>query len=193
MLKSTGFYDFAWNPIEGCLHGCDYCYAKIDIERRGKSFDPKFYEERLEEPFKVKSSRIFCTHYTDMMGEFIPKSWIESVLNVIHLLPEHTFIFITKNPSRYYSFDFPQNCILGVTVESPDKWIRAEEMIVSKNRKMCSIEPMLGSFEGKDFSQFELIVIGALMGAKSHICSQWVNSVKHNNIYYKRNVKQYLK
>jgi protein gp37 len=28
--------DFTWNPVTGCLHGCEYCYARKVTERFGK-------------------------------------------------------------------------------------------------------------------------------------------------------------
>ncbi len=44
--------DATWNPVTGCLHGCDYCYART-IARR---FSEKIYESAplhyLEEPIK---------------------------------------------------------------------------------------------------------------------------------------------
>ena len=72
MIKSAGFYDYAWNPVTGCLHGCPYCYAARDYKRWGMSFEPTLHEDRLSEPYKVRASRIFVTHYTDLMGDFIP-------------------------------------------------------------------------------------------------------------------------
>jgi len=192
MIKSDGFYDYAWNPVEGCLNNCPYCYAKKDIERAGKSFVPTFYEERLLEPSKVKPCTIFATHYTDLMGDFIPGKWIDAVINECRSLPKHTFIFITKNPIRYYDFKWPENCILGVTIESSDKWHRAKTMEDLPYRKMASVEPIKGGFEDYDFSQFELVVVGALFGAVMKTKGKWVNSIKHPNIHYKANVRQYL-
>lgn len=29
--------DLTWNPVTGCLHGCNYCYAKVFSERFGKN------------------------------------------------------------------------------------------------------------------------------------------------------------
>ena len=32
--------DMTWNPVTGCLHGCEYCYAKKVAHRfDGKVFD----------------------------------------------------------------------------------------------------------------------------------------------------------
>ncbi len=31
--------DATWNPVTGCLHGCEYCYAKRIAERFGSHFD----------------------------------------------------------------------------------------------------------------------------------------------------------
>jgi len=57
---------------------------------------------------------------------------------------------------------------------------------------MASIEPIKGSFEGLDLSQFELVVVGGMIG-KGKTKEEWVNSVKHKNIYYKPNIRQLLK
>ena len=46
-----------WNPVTGCLHGCDYCYAKRFIAR----FEPHSCEMVLPEPleFLPKGSGCF--------------------------------------------------------------------------------------------------------------------------------------
>lgn len=193
MMRSVGFYDWAWNPVEGCLHGCDYCYASKDFHEKGKPFTPKFYEERLIEPSLVGPAKIFVTHYTDLMGDFIPKEWVEAIINECKSLPKSEFIFITKNPINYFKYDWPANCVLGVTIESPEQWNGAHIMKGLPTRQMASIEPLLGSFRGYDFSQFELVVVGALMYVGKKPNADWINSIKHDNIFYKPNVRGYLK
>jgi protein gp37 len=126
------------------------------------------------------------------MGEFIPTEWIEPIIGVCRSLPKHIFMFLSKNPRRYLEFDFPDNCMLGVTVESTAQWDRALMMTELKARKWISIEPILGDFTGRDFSQFELVVIGKLFNSFSKIRAEWVRSVKHDNIFYKPSVRRYL-
>ena len=184
MIRSSGFYKYAWSPIEGCNQGCTYCYARAEIEKIGNDFNkPQFFEERLVEPSQVKPCRIFVNHLSDIMGSWVPADWIKKVINVCRLLPAHEFIFMTKSPKRYFEFSFPDNCILGVTIETPEQWHRAEIMEGITNRKMCSCEPILGSFRGYDFSQFEFVVIGGLMGVKSN--HKLFRTVKHPVIYRK--------
>lgn len=189
----NGFYDDIWSPVEGCLHGCEYCYARRDLERAGRNFNPVFYEDRLDEPSHMRPQTLFVTHYCDLFGEWVPREWIEKIVNECRALPMHTFLFITKNPKRYWEVVWPSNCILGVTIESPDKWDRARAIYYLPYRKMASIEPIMGDFTGYDFSMFNQVVIGALFGEANPPKGEWVNSIKHDNIYYKHSVRKYLK
>lgn len=79
------YVDYTWNPITGCLHGCDYCYARKMANGRVKNiylanrqvalrgilheenpaeivaaarkdpFYPRFWEKRLNEPAQNKT------------------------------------------------------------------------------------------------------------------------------------------
>ena len=40
--------DYTWNPVTGCLHGCEYCYAKKIANRFGKLLEPDVYPEDLK-------------------------------------------------------------------------------------------------------------------------------------------------
>lgn len=85
-MNKTGieWADMTWNPVTGCLHGCDYCYARKVTERFGKpmkmrvvkhfdggqfinhiavkipgnpypyGFEPTFLTYRLGEPARLK-------------------------------------------------------------------------------------------------------------------------------------------
>ena len=40
--------DSSWNPVTGCLHGCQYCYARRIAERFGLKFAPKLGDPGME-------------------------------------------------------------------------------------------------------------------------------------------------
>jgi len=46
--------DMSWNPVTGCLHGCEYCYARKRAEnayfKKGfpHRFEPMFHPQRLK-------------------------------------------------------------------------------------------------------------------------------------------------
>lgn len=98
--------DSTWNPVTGCLHGCEYCYARgiakrfgfgayePDINKRvlleppvsaGKkvpypfNFEPTFHKYRLDEYSIKKGRTIFVCSMADLFGEWVPDEWIEEV------------------------------------------------------------------------------------------------------------------
>lgn len=40
--------DATWNPVTGCLHGCEYCYARRMAERFGLPYAPKLGDPGME-------------------------------------------------------------------------------------------------------------------------------------------------
>lgn len=151
--------DYVWNPVRGCLHNCPYCYGKrIDRRFGDGSFTPTFHPERLQEPLKVKKpSRIFVGSMADLFGdwEWVDKSGgfvaysanvINSILNIAEQCPQHTFIFLTKNPKGMQGFDFPDNCWCGTSVENQEKYDERKPELLKVNCKtlFISYEPALG-------------------------------------------------
>lgn len=161
--------DYTWNPITGCLHGCDYCYArKINSRFHKDNFEPTFHEKRLEEPLKLKKpSLIFTVSMGDMFGFWVPKFWIDMVFDVMNRSP-HIFQILTKNPKRInevVSGDmYSPNIWLGTTVESVDFVQRIWDLQkVPRFHKFVSFEPLLG-FPGLTYEStegIEWIIIGA--------------------------------
>lgn len=48
--------DATWNPVTGCLHGCEYCYARGIAERFGLPYAPKLCDPGMEGAKKYDSS-----------------------------------------------------------------------------------------------------------------------------------------
>jgi len=120
--------DRSWNPITGCLHNCEYCYARGIANRFGvkptiqkamvlniphedvngkivpfpNGFNPTLHRYRLDEPQKIKKPQtIFVGNMADMFGDWVPDEWIAEVFKACEAAPWHRYLFLTKNPKRY--------------------------------------------------------------------------------------------
>lgn len=117
--------DSTWNPVTGCLHGCEYCYARkiatrfggnalsvnhvLDepIVTKGKvqpypfGFVPTFHCYRLNDYIAKKGRNIFVCSMADLFGKWVPDEWIEEVFKACEKAPQHNYLFLTKNPQRY--------------------------------------------------------------------------------------------
>lgn len=131
-----------WNPITGCLHNCVYCWARRLVESRLKKisrkysdgFKPSFHPEELNRKFRP-GEFVFVSDMGDMWGDWVPDEWILGVLEVVKKHPEATFLFLTKNPYRYFQINDNleglkrigienvfglSNAVFGVTLETDD-------------------------------------------------------------------------
>lgn len=152
---------WSWNPVTGCKHGCPYCYAK-DIAARfypgeipSERFDPTFYEDRLEAPkhTKIPAKRVdepginnvFVCSMADLFGEWVPQDWIDAVMDQVRANPQWNYIFLTKNPERLATIEWPDNCWVGTTIDSQERVERAMNALamVEAQVRFISVEPML--------------------------------------------------
>jgi len=158
--------DYTWNPVTGCLNTCSYCYARATYERFGMSFEPTFHHERLSEPARLKRpSKIFVCSVADLFGPWVPREWIDRVLEVVHANPQHTFQFLTKYPGRLYHWNpWPGNAWMGVTATDQASMDVALEHLshVLARVRFVSAEPLLGPTE-VDLG-ISWIVIGSMTG-----------------------------
>lgn len=219
-----------WNPVTGCLHGCDYCYAKRFIARfephacemvlpepleflpKGsgcfiidepsklydenvnylrstpypKGFAPTFHGYAMDYPTKRRiPSRVFVSSMGDLFGAWVPAAWIYEVFSECLKAPQHTYLFLTKNPQRYQELaaagKLPQedNFWYGSTVTGPDEpfwWSK-------KHNTYVSIEPLLKPFEevGADaVKKVGWVIIGAMTGPGSKFRQprpEWVQAI----------------
>lgn len=228
--------DYTWNPITGCLHGCDYCYARRqtnrfkgelypnkvyaiencslklykstghgfyenhDIEKPVKNkegrivpypfgFKPTFHRYRLDEPKKLKrSSRIFVVSMGDLFGEWVPDEWIEEVFKACEAAPQHTYMFLTKNPVRYAEL-----CHKGILRDKENFWYgttRTTSFTSSfvkpkgdntKYSTFFSIEPLQKAWEVNPYGWFDStqwVIVGAQTGTGAKPPKpEWVQSI----------------
>lgn len=162
---------------------CSYCYARRASRgpwaaQRGcpkcAAFIPHWHPEMLEKPLRWKKPRrIFVQSMGDLFHPETPREHIEAVLETVRDCPQHTFIFLTKNPKRYQEFVFPKNCLLGATATDQESWDRAADAfygyppgrwrISHHDRIFISAEPLLGPINdpGCFMTDLSWLIIGA--------------------------------
>jgi protein gp37 len=176
--KNIEWAAWSWNPVTGCLHGCDYCYAR-DIANRfyPYGFQPAFLPERLEAPANTKSIKprwdgdigyrnVFTCSMADLFGKWVPQEWIDAVIQTATDNPQWTFLFLSKFPQRMAEFTYPANVWLGTTVDRQWAVERAEKAFrkikASGFDGVCwlSCEPMLERLTFGSLEMFDWVVMG---------------------------------
>lgn len=129
-------FDSTWNVVTGCLHGCEYCYARSMARRFGKNlpdlsdfasknkglhlldnkidstpypfgFEPTFHAYRLNDYIGKKGRNIFVCSMADLFGEWVPDSWLDEIFEVCENTEQHNYLFLTKNVERYCKYGVP--------------------------------------------------------------------------------------
>jgi len=114
------------NPLGGqCGHKCLYCstisLSKIYPGVRNKyQGEYKLYESELKKSWG-KNNQIFVCAQNDLFEAGVPGDFIEAILEKARNSDKsNLFMFQTKNPARmvHYLGKFPDNCMLGTTIET---------------------------------------------------------------------------
>jgi len=166
---------YTWNVIVGCLTGCPFCYARRQAKRfkhrcqKCYLFEPHFHAERLEEPLRVKKpSKIFVCSMGEPFGPWVPREWINQILNIVRRCSQHIFQFLTKSPAGAKGYTFPANCWIGTSVDRPEALGRIDmlrEVIAPLH--FVSFEPLLGPIGVLDLRGIDWVIIGAQTGPRA--------------------------
>ena len=158
---------WVWNPITGCLNGCEYCYARKLANGRLKPrytsnsflpthdepdheahhnnpFYPRFWPSKILQPWdihgKLKPKGIFVCNMSDLFGIGIPEKWTGDVLDVIRFSKTHRFYLLTKQPQNLEKFSpFPKNCWVGATATNQKEMDRAIKVFDKLKKKVNNI------------------------------------------------------
>lgn len=202
--KSIGWCSYSWNPVTGCKRGCQFCYAER-IWRRFNRYVPfskiQFHPYRLHEPVTVKNpSRIFVGSMSDI--EYWSPFIVAKVINSIIQYPQHTFMFLSKNPLSYYGYKWPVNTMQGLTITGTESYncqVDSFSEMVRYHSSFLSIEPLMGPLKTTPHINIDLVIVGAETGnrkGKAIPRKEWIKSiidrVPAEKIYWKKNIKKYL-
>jgi len=178
--EGISWAEWSWNPVTGCLHGCDYCYAReIATSDRLKpyypaGFTPLFHHERLDAPRNTTIPaahtdedawyRVFVCSMADLYGRWVPDEWIQQVHESMLASPRWEYLLLTKFPARYVGLDMPPAAWVGTSVDEQKRVRIAENAfreIGGVAVKWLSLEPLREPLEFADLSMFDWVVIGA--------------------------------
>lgn len=121
-----------WNPLAGCSvvsPGCTNCYAmkmaaRIEAMAAGRgqtsaydgltrktkagavwTGEVRLVESALLQPLRWKKpQRIFVNSMSDLFHEDVPDEWIDQILAVAALTPQHTYMILTKRSARMRAY-----------------------------------------------------------------------------------------
>lgn len=184
-----------WNPVSGCLHGCEYCYARgianrfgfhanePDINERvliecpvsaGKKvpypfdFQPTFHKYRLNDYIGKQGRNIFVCSMADLFGRWVPNSWLDEIFEVCEKAEQHNYLFLTKNVERYCKYGVPMadNMWYGISITR-----EAEMCLFNQLPAFCntfvSIEPILEDLKPKKHNVMFRQVKWVIIGAET--------------------------
>jgi protein gp37 len=175
---NIGWARWSWNPVTGCLHNCDYCYARDLAERfYPQKFEPTFLPERLDAPANTNLPkladddpawrRVFTCSMADLFGKWVPEEWIAAVFEAIDQHRQWEYLCLTKFPHRLAQLDWPDNVWAGTTVDKQHRVAVAERAFanVTAGVKWLSCEPLLEPLKFESLEMFDWVVIGASTGS----------------------------
>ena len=189
--------DASWNPVTGCKHGCEYCYARGIANRFGWKTDeaihmlgepqrnelgnicpypfgfaPTLHRYKLDQPQHWKKPRtIFVCSMADLFGDWVPDEWIEDVFDACTRAPQHRYLFLTKNPARYWKL-----ADKGILMPNTIEWWYGYTVDGLRELPDCrpiglhafvSVEPLLRAPDAKmleDITKASWIIVGAETG-----------------------------
>lgn len=178
--ESVSWASWTWNPVTGCNHGCNFCYAReiANSDRMAAvypfQFAPAFHEYRLSAPANTKrkqtddprDGRVFVCSMADLFGKWVPEDWIKKVFHACAESPEWEYLFLTKWPKRYAMLSSLPKAWFGASIIKQGDVERVTRDMTSFAVhegivRWISLEPMLEPITFGDLTWCDLVVIGA--------------------------------
>jgi protein gp37 len=104
----------------------------------------------------------------DLFGEWVPDEWIREVFKACEAVPQHRYLFLTKNPYRYLQLHIQEklpknsNFWYGTTLTGQGN---LPFNCLDFKRNFISVEPLLGNVSNKfPFTNINWVIVGAQTG-----------------------------
>lgn len=133
-------------------------------------FEPTFHRYRLDQPSEWSEPRtIFVCSMADLFGEWVPLEWIQEVFEACKAAPQHRYLFLTKNPARYFGL-----AEMGLLPKDKNFWYgtttttQKEDFFWSdEHNTFLSIEPIHGPFEKMEIGTLRRFTNWIIVGAET--------------------------
>jgi len=98
----------------------------------------------------------------DLFGPWVPAEWIDAVMDAVRSAPEWNFIFLSKFPQRMAAVEWPDNALIGATVDTQARVKTTEDAFaaIPARVKFISIEPMLEPIRFDRPEVFDWYILG---------------------------------
>ena len=193
-LSKIDWCDITWNPVTGCLHNCEYCYARgiakrfgahldtdnltaVELHQKGENpypydFFPTYHRYRLGDPMqRIDPQTIFVCSMADLFGEWVPDEWIREVFNSCIEARQHKYLFLTKNPARYHDLrkkgilPTADNFWFGFSITKQSDLHKAwADCAWMDYNTFVSIEPLHGPVDIEIENRIRWVIVGAETG-----------------------------
>lgn len=186
-----------WNPTTGCTKisaGCKNCYAEVMAKRLQamgtpgyeNGFEFSIMPDRLDQPLqKKKSTKYFVNSMSDLFHEKMPVPFLDKIMGVIDLTPQHVYQILTKRENAMFEYfskrRVPENIWLGVTVENRKHGVPRIDKLrnIDATIKFLSVEPLLEDIGEIDLTGIDWVIVGGESGAKARpMKEEWALNVK---------------
>ncbi len=176
--------DYTINPVKGlCPMACTYCYARRMYKRFGWNPEIRF-EPIVKLP--TKPSKIFVGSTMELFGEWIDAFWLDSIFKSVKDNPQHTFLFLTKQPQNLIKWSpFPDNCWVGVSPITNGQLLLAITSLEKINAKVkfLSLEPLRNRLDALPFALNDKVVNWLIIGQQTPVKKatkpkiEWINEI----------------
>ena len=220
--------DSTWSPIRGCSRvspGCEHCYAETMSARRlpglmspttgeplairtpsGPRWTRKveLIESGLTRPLRWKRGRrVFVNSMSDTFHEAVPDEWIDRIMAVGALCPQHTLLVLTKRSERqrdywqlkfgHFTCEYQQvpaksvsrivpfsNLWCGVSVEDSARKFRIDHLRETPAAlRFLSLEPLLEDLCHIDLRGIGWVIVGGESGPDARpMHPDWARSIR---------------
>lgn len=186
-----------WNPTTGCTKvsaGCKNCYAEVMANRLQamgtpgyeNGFEFSIMPDRLEQPLrKKKATKYFVNSMSDLFHEKMPHDFLDKIMGVINLTPQHIYQILTKREDAMFGYfqnrKVPENIWLGVTVDDKKHGVPRIDKLrnIDATIKFLSVEPLLEDIGEIDLTGIHWVIVGGESGAKARpMKKEWALNVK---------------